>query len=117
VERIKDLRFRGQPISPDHEFALVTNNYRGYGGGSLPNANPDNIILESPDESRQVILQYINEKRVITPRPDNNWSLILPRVSGPLFFVSSPDAQGNLPLGIIFVRTNEAGFAVYRVLP
>jgi len=117
AERIKDLRFRGQPISLDQEFALVTNNYRAYGGGNFPNANPNNIILESPDESRQVILQYINEKRIITPRPDNNWSLILPRVSGPLLFASSPDAQGSLPLGILFVRTNEAGFAVYRVQP
>jgi 2',3'-cyclic-nucleotide 2'-phosphodiesterase/3'-nucleotidase len=117
AERVKDLRFRGQPISLNQEFALVTNNYRAYGGGNFPNANPNNIIMETPDESRQVILQYINEKRTITPRPDNNWSLILPQGATSLLFVSSPDAQGSLPSGITFDRMNEAGFAVYRVRP
>ena len=117
AERIKDLRYKGQPIQLNQEFALVTNNYRAYGGGNFPNANPNNIILESPDESRQVILQYINEKRTITPSPDNNWSLILPQGSGPLLFMSSPDAQGSLPQGITFVRTNDAGYAVYKVQP
>jgi 2',3'-cyclic-nucleotide 2'-phosphodiesterase/3'-nucleotidase len=116
-ERIKDLRFNGQPISPYREFALVTNNFRAYGGGNFPGGNPGNIILETPDESRQVILRYIDEKRTITPRPDNNWSLILPQGAGPLLFVSSPDAQNNLPVGVSFMRTNEAGFAVYRIQP
>ena len=117
AERIKDLRWRGQPIPMSQDFALVTNNYRAYGGGNFPGGNPNNIILETPDESRQVILRYINDKRTITPQPDNNWSLTLPSSGGPFLFATSPDAQGNLPSGISFVRTNEAGFAVYRVQP
>jgi 2',3'-cyclic-nucleotide 2'-phosphodiesterase/3'-nucleotidase len=117
AERIKNLTFNGRPIDPGQEFALVTNNYRAYGGGNFPGGSPGNIILESPDESRQVILRYIDEKRTITPRADNNWSLILPRGSGPLLFLSSPEARNNLPPGISYVDTNEAGFAVYRVEP
>jgi 2',3'-cyclic-nucleotide 2'-phosphodiesterase/3'-nucleotidase len=115
--RIRDLLFRGQPIPLNQDFALVTNNFRAYGGGNFPGGNPGNIILETPDESRQIILRYIDEKRTITPQPDNNWSLILPRDAGPLLFVSSPDAQGSLPPGISFERMDEAGFAVYRVQP
>ena len=117
AERIKDLRFRGQPIPMYQDFALVTNNYRAYGGGNFPNANPGNIILETPDESRQIILRYIDEKRTITPQPDNNWSLILPQGSGPLLYLSSPDAQNSLPPGISFVRMADTGFAVYQVQP
>jgi 2',3'-cyclic-nucleotide 2'-phosphodiesterase/3'-nucleotidase len=116
-ERIKDLTFNGRPIRADQEFALVTNNYRAYGGGNFPGGNPGNIILETPDESRQVILRYIDEKREITPRPNNNWSLILPQGSGPLLFLSSPDARNNLPPGVTYVRTADTGFAVYRVEP
>lgn len=116
-ERIKDLRFKGQPIPLNMDFALVTNNYRAYGGGNFPEGNPNNIIMETPDESRQIILRYINEKRTITPKADNNWSLILPKGSGPLFFLSSPDAQGSLPPGITFQRIAESGFAIYRVQP
>jgi len=115
AERVKDLRFQGRPIPLNQEFALATNNFRAYGGGNFPNANPSNIILESPDESRQVILKYIEEKRTITPQPDNNWTLILPQSSGPLLFLSSPEAQANLPEGITLERMAETGFAVYRV--
>jgi 2',3'-cyclic-nucleotide 2'-phosphodiesterase/3'-nucleotidase len=117
AERIRDLRFNGQPINPSQEFVLVTNNYRAYGGGNFPGGNPGNIIMETPDESRQVILRYIDEKRVITPGPNNNWSLILPKGSGPLLFLSSPDAQNNLPAGISFLRMAETGFAVYQIQP
>jgi 2',3'-cyclic-nucleotide 2'-phosphodiesterase/3'-nucleotidase len=119
AERIKDLRYKGAPIDPAQEFALVTNNYRAYGGGNFPGGSPRNIILESPDESRQVILRYINEKRELSPRPNNNWELILPRSSGPLLFLSSPDANApdTLPAGVSFVRMADSGFAVYRVQP
>jgi 2',3'-cyclic-nucleotide 2'-phosphodiesterase/3'-nucleotidase len=117
AERIRDLRFNGRPINPAQEFVLVTNNYRAYGGGNFPGGSPGNIIMETPDESRQVILRYIDEKRVITPRPNNNWSLILPKDSGPLLFLSSPDAQNNLPQGISFLRAAETGFAVYQIQP
>jgi 2',3'-cyclic-nucleotide 2'-phosphodiesterase/3'-nucleotidase len=115
AERIRDLRFNDQPIKADQEFALVTNNYRAYGGGNFPGGSPANIILETPDESRQVILRYIDEKREITPQPNNNWSLILPSDSGPLLFLSSPQAEESLPEGITFVETAETGFGVYRV--
>lgn len=117
AERIRELHFNGQPIQPDQEFVLVTNNYRAYGGGNFPGGNPANIILESPDESRQVILRYIDEKRSITPEPNNNWSLLLPAGAGPLLFLSSPDARDNPPPGIIYLRTEDTGFAVYQVDP
>jgi len=115
--RIKDLCYKGQPIPLNQDFALVTNNFRAYGGGNFPGGNPANIILEAPDESRQVILRYIDDKRTITPAPDNNWSLILPQGSGPLLFLSSPDAQNSLPPGISFVRMADSGFAVYQIQP
>jgi 2',3'-cyclic-nucleotide 2'-phosphodiesterase/3'-nucleotidase len=115
AERIRDLRFKGQPIPPNQDFAVVSNNYRAYGGGNFPGAGPANIILETPDENRQAILRYIAEKQTITPKPDNNWSLVLPQTGGPFLFLSSPDAQGSLPEGITFARMAETGFAVYRL--
>ena len=117
AERIKDLRYKGQPISLSQEFVVVTNNYRASGGGNFPGINSSKIIFESPDESRQAILRYIAEKQVITPSADNNWSLILPQGAGPLLYLSSPAAQGSLPQGISFERMDDNGFAVYRVQP
>ena len=117
AERIRDLQFEGAPIRPDQEFVLVTNNYRAYGGGNFAGAVPANIIYESPDESRQVILKYIESKGILNPQADGNWSLILPTGTGPLVFPSSPDAQGVLPRGISFIRTDQVGFGIYQIQP
>jgi 2',3'-cyclic-nucleotide 2'-phosphodiesterase/3'-nucleotidase len=115
AERIKDLLFQGRPINPAQEFVVVSNNYRSYGGGNFPGIDPSKIIFATPDESRQVILKYIEYKREITPQTDNNWSLILPQGAGPLLYQSSPDAQNNLPRGISFVRIDVEGYGVYRI--
>jgi 2',3'-cyclic-nucleotide 2'-phosphodiesterase/3'-nucleotidase len=117
AERIKNLCFEGEPIDGAREFALVTNNFRAYGGGNFPGGNPSNIILETPEESRQVILRYIDYRRRIDPEPDNNWSLILPQGTGPLLYVSSPLAQEFDVPGIDFVRTAETGFGIYAITP
>jgi 2',3'-cyclic-nucleotide 2'-phosphodiesterase/3'-nucleotidase len=117
AERIKDLRYQGRPLNRNQDFVVVSNNYRAYGGGNFPGVNPDKIIFATPDESRQVILKYIEHKGQITPQWDDNWSLILPRGSGPLLFESSQDARASLLPGITFVRTNEAGYGLYRIQP
>jgi 2',3'-cyclic-nucleotide 2'-phosphodiesterase/3'-nucleotidase len=117
AERIKDLRFQGRPLNRNQDFVVVSNNYRSYGGGNFPGVNPDKIIFATPDENRQVILKYIEHKGQITPQWDDNWSLLLPRGSGPLLFESSPDARSSLLPGITFVRTNEAGYGLYRIQP
>ncbi|AEF84081.1 2',3'-cyclic-nucleotide 2'-phosphodiesterase [Treponema primitia ZAS-2] len=116
-ERIKDLRFQDKPIDPAQEFAVVSNNYRSYGGGNFPNVGPAKIILASPDESRQVILKYMELKQEIVPQWDDNWSLALPSGSGPLLFLSSPQAQDFLLPGISYEGTNEAGYGIYRIQP
>ena len=71
----------GTPFLPDHEFKVVMNSYRGNGGGDLltkgagiPKADIDSrIIYQSPLDLRHYIMQYIEQKGMVTPRPNNNW--------------------------------------------
>ena len=71
----------GTPFLPDHEFKVVMNSYRGNGGGDLltkgagiEKADIDNrIIYQSPLDLRHYIMQYIEQKGMVTPRPNNNW--------------------------------------------
>ena len=71
----------GTPFLPDREFKVVMNSYRGNGGGDLltkgigiPKADIDSrIIYQSPLDLRHYIMQYIEQKGMVTPRPNNNW--------------------------------------------
>ncbi|MDR2054076.1 MAG: bifunctional 2',3'-cyclic-nucleotide 2'-phosphodiesterase/3'-nucleotidase [Treponema sp.] len=115
AHRIVNIQFDGTPLADDMEFVIATNNYRAYGGGNFPGVTPEKIIYASPDENRQVILQYIEEKQEITPSPDNNWKLRFPQTSGAVLFTTSPLARENLIPGLSFDSTDENGFGVYKI--
>jgi 2',3'-cyclic-nucleotide 2'-phosphodiesterase/3'-nucleotidase len=117
AHRIVNVQFNAGPLEDDQEFAIVTNNYRAYGGGNFPGIEPEKIIYASPDENRQVILQYIEEKQEITPVSDGNWRLLFPAGAGTITFLSSPFAQDNLIPGVAFDSLNADGFGIYTIDP
>lgn len=117
AHRIVNVQFNAAPLEDDREFAIVTNNYRAYGGGNFPGIDPEKIIYASPDENRQVILHYIEEKQEITPVSDGNWRLLFPVGVGTITFPSSPLAQDNLIPGVTFDSLNADGFGIYTIDP
>ncbi|MCK8486572.1 bifunctional 2',3'-cyclic-nucleotide 2'-phosphodiesterase/3'-nucleotidase [Paenibacillus sp. MBLB2552] len=89
--RIVNLSYNGKPIDPAQKFVVASNNYRA---SSSKFANPDGkrIILASPDENRQVIIDYIRENGTINPTADGNWSLA-PFGKANVTFATSPAAK------------------------
>ncbi|MDF2922239.1 MAG: 2,3-cyclic-nucleotide 2-phosphodiesterase [Paenibacillaceae bacterium] len=73
ASRIVNLKYADKPIDPAQKFVVASNNYRV----SSKFANPDGkrIILASPDENRQAVIDYIREFKTINPTADGNWSL------------------------------------------
>ncbi|ACY14504.1 bifunctional 2',3'-cyclic-nucleotide 2'-phosphodiesterase/3'-nucleotidase [Haliangium ochraceum] len=121
AHRIVNLMFEGAPIAEDAEFLVATNNYRAGGGGNFPGLSGDKIVIDAPDENRQVLANYIADSDQIDPRADANWRF--KPIEGAnanltVTFETSPSARdfaAEFPLLERLSDTpNEDGYDVYR---
>ncbi len=114
--RIVNLQFEGKAIDPAQKFVVASNNYRA---SSSKFANPDGkrIILASPDENRQAVIDYIREYKTINPTADGNWSLAPTIGSADVSFKTSPDSK-SFSDGIdslVYVGSTADGYAEYQL--
>ncbi|MBO8156140.1 MAG: bifunctional 2',3'-cyclic-nucleotide 2'-phosphodiesterase/3'-nucleotidase [Bacillaceae bacterium] len=116
--RIVNLMYKGETVTEDHQFIVATNNYRASGGGHFPGFGDSiEVVVESPDENRQAIINYIRENGTINPSADMNWSFKPIAGDVNITFESSPKAKkyaenmGNIE----FVDTLDNGFAKYSI--
>jgi len=91
ASRIVDLRHAGRPVDPDEAFVIVTNNYRGGGGGGFPGARRENVIYESPDINRDIVLRYVRARGVIDRPVHPTWSFA-PMPGTSVLFDTGPGA-------------------------
>ncbi|XXM72040.1 bifunctional 2',3'-cyclic-nucleotide 2'-phosphodiesterase/3'-nucleotidase [Lysinibacillus sphaericus] len=115
--RIKNLKYNGKVIDPDQKFIVATNNYRASGGGHFPGIDGSNIIIQSPDENRNVIIDYIMEKGTINPEADGNWNFAPIKGDVNVVFETSPEAQKYIHDSRTFkyISTEDSGFAKYSI--
>jgi 2',3'-cyclic-nucleotide 2'-phosphodiesterase / 3'-nucleotidase len=115
--RIKNLKYNGKAIDPDQKFIVATNNYRASGGGHFPGIDGSNIIIQSPDENRNVIIDYIMEKGTINPEADGNWNFAPIKGDVNVVFETSPEAQKYIHDSRTFkyISTEDSGFAKYSI--
>lgn len=117
ANRIVNLMYNGQPVTPDMEFVIATNNYRASGGGSFPGTG-DTIIFEAPDTNRDVIVRYIVEQGTINPSADANWTF-KPMDGTSVLFDTGPAAKGYVDdvKGVVIEEAGEGadGFARFRL--
>ncbi|MCA0171902.1 bifunctional 2',3'-cyclic-nucleotide 2'-phosphodiesterase/3'-nucleotidase [Bacillus sp. RAR_GA_16] len=74
ANRIKELAYNDQKVTEDMSFIVATNNYRATGGGHFPHLDGSNIVIDSPDENRQILIDYILSEQTINPTADENWT-------------------------------------------
>lgn len=118
TNRIKALKYNGKKVTKEMTFVVATNNYRATGGGNFPHLDGSNIIIDSPDENRQILIDYILEKKTINPAADQNWSFdTINKKKLNVTFESSLQAKA-IAEGINkidFIREAENGFATYQL--
>lgn len=98
--RIKNLSYKGAPVSSTAEFIVATNNYRANGGGSFPGLDGTKTIIASPDTNRDVLIQYVKNAKTLTRKQnglDRSWRFTKVTTAGPVTFKSTQD---KLPVAI-----------------
>ncbi|MBS8265737.1 bifunctional 2',3'-cyclic-nucleotide 2'-phosphodiesterase/3'-nucleotidase [Mesobacillus boroniphilus] len=106
ASRIKNLTMPdGTPVDPEQKFVVVTNNYRASGGGNFPGLSGSKLVVDSADENRQVLMDYISEQGEINPSADQNWKIATPGENLKLTFKSTPDAQSVANGNVKFLDT------------
>lgn len=83
-QRVVSLTYKGAPVTPSQKFTIAVNNYRGNGGGGYTMFSSTKATWMSVDEIRNYMIDYIKEKKVISPEPDNNWKLLPDYLASPL---------------------------------
>ncbi|MEP7102439.1 MAG: bifunctional 2',3'-cyclic-nucleotide 2'-phosphodiesterase/3'-nucleotidase [Burkholderiales bacterium] len=72
--RVQNLRYAGAPVAADAKFIVATNNYRAFGGGNFPGLDGKNVVVDSPDENRQIVVDYLAQVGgPVNPSADGNW--------------------------------------------
>jgi 2',3'-cyclic-nucleotide 2'-phosphodiesterase/3'-nucleotidase len=124
AHRVKNLSYQGQLVQPDAKFIVATNNYRAFGGGNFPGLNASKVVLEAPEENRQVLIEYLrmmdmlSANKQVNPSADGNWR-IAPVPGVRLTFLSASSAQRYL-VGhpkIRLIMDNGDGSALYELVP
>ena len=124
AHRVRNLSYQGSPVLPDARFIVATNNYRAFGGGNFPGLNASKVVLEAPEENRQVLIEYLrmsdmlSSNKQVNPSADGNWR-IAPVPGVRLTFLSASSAQRYLPgqPNIRLIKDNSDGSALYELVP
>ncbi len=116
--RVINLTFNGEPLDPEHEFIVVTNNYRANGGGNFPGIKGSEFVVDSADENRQILMDYITEMKEITPTADGNWSIAPISGDVTVTFTTSPKAEPYILAESPFSytgKTDAKGFGIFTI--
>ncbi|MFD6506669.1 bifunctional 2',3'-cyclic-nucleotide 2'-phosphodiesterase/3'-nucleotidase [Bacillus sp. NPDC060175] len=117
TNRIINMTYEGKPVADNQEFIVATNNYRG-SSQTFPGVSKGEVVYQSQDETRQIIVKYMQETPVINPAADQNWTF-KPIVADTLntTFDSSPNAQKYIKKDgkISYVGPSENEFAKYAI--
>ena len=75
-QRVQNLKFKGQPLSPTQKLRVVTNNYRVNGGGGFTMFKDAPVVYRSSEEVRELIIDWVERNKTIPTQASNNWRII-----------------------------------------
>lgn len=76
-ERVTQLRYKGQDVTPDQPFRIAINNYRAGGGGAYAMFREGTIVWQSTYEVRDLIADYLKQAGTLDPQQVNQQNFTL----------------------------------------
>jgi len=73
---VRNLRYRGEPLSPDRKLRIAINNYRAAGSAGYGMFRDAKILWQSGDDMRDLMIRYYTEKRRLPVAADGNWKIV-----------------------------------------
>jgi len=77
-QRIVGLTYRGKPLADDEKLRVATNNYRYAGGGQYAVFKGLPVLYRSPQEIRELLIEYVGKTGRIPATADGNWEIVPP---------------------------------------
>jgi 2',3'-cyclic-nucleotide 2'-phosphodiesterase/3'-nucleotidase len=75
-QRIQNLKFKGEPLSPTQKLRVVTNNYRVNGGGGYTMYRGAPVVYRSSEEVRELIIDWVERNKTISTKENDNWRIM-----------------------------------------
>jgi 2',3'-cyclic-nucleotide 2'-phosphodiesterase/3'-nucleotidase len=75
-QRVQNLKFKGQPLSPARKLRVVTNNYRVNGGGGYTMFKDAPVVYRSSEEIRELIIDWVERNKSVPTQASSNWRIV-----------------------------------------
>ncbi len=75
-QRIRELRYKGQPLADDQKLRVAINNYRYAGGGRYATLQGLPVVYRSPMETRELIIEYVTRTGKLLTEANGNWKIV-----------------------------------------
>jgi 2',3'-cyclic-nucleotide 2'-phosphodiesterase / 3'-nucleotidase len=75
-QRIRNLRWHGKPLDDNQPLRIAVNNYRAGGSAGYSMFRGAKIVWRSPDEIRDLVVEYYSEHKTLPAQPANNWRVV-----------------------------------------
>ena len=75
-DRIRNLRWHGQPLQDSQPLRIAINNYRSGGSAGYTTFRGAKVVWRSREEIRDMVIRYYIEHKELPAMPDDNWRIV-----------------------------------------
>jgi 2',3'-cyclic-nucleotide 2'-phosphodiesterase/3'-nucleotidase len=75
-QRIRNLKWKGRPLDPDRKLRIAVNSYRSGGASGYSMFRNAKVVWRSPEDIRQLIIDYYSEHAELPASPTVNWRIV-----------------------------------------
>jgi 2',3'-cyclic-nucleotide 2'-phosphodiesterase/3'-nucleotidase len=75
-DRVRNLRWHGQPLAPDQKLRIAINNYRAAGSAGYSMFKGAKMLWHSQEEIRNLLVEYYTERKNLPGEATGNWRVL-----------------------------------------